>query len=35
MKNGELPTVLQALSENTGKIPNYLIGDPAYLLTPY
>ena len=35
MRNGELPTVLQALSENTGKIPNYLIGDPAYILTPY
>ena len=35
MKKVELPTVLQALSENTGKILNYLVGDPAYSLTLY
>lgn len=35
MRNCELPTVLQALNENNGYIPNSLIGDTAYPLTPY
>ncbi len=35
MRCGDLPVCLQALTESTKKIPNYLIGDPAYPLTPF
>ena len=35
MRNCESPTVLQALNESTGYILSSLIGDTAYLLTPY
>ena len=35
MRSGDLPTLLQSLTENRQKIPNYLIGDPAYPLPPF
>ena len=35
LKNGELPKTLQTILPGCDKIPNYLIGDPAYPLTPF
>ena len=33
--SSDLPTILQTISNSKVKIPNYLIGDPAYPLLPY
>ena len=35
MINGELPRILQSTHSDDQKVPNYLIGDPAYLLIPF
>ena len=35
MRNGTLPTTFQTVIQGCEKIPNYLIGDPAYPLTPF
>lgn len=35
MMKGELPRILQSTDSNDEKVPNYLIGDPAYPLTPF
>ena len=35
MRNGALPLTFQALVSGLEKMPNYLIGNPAYPLTPY
>ena len=35
MRNGALPQTFQTLVPRLEKIPNYLIGDPAYPLTPH
>jgi hypothetical protein len=32
---GELPSSFQSLVDGCPKVPNYIIGDPAYPLTPY
>ena len=33
--NGEMPATFQTLIPGSKKIPNYLIGDPAYSLAPF
>lgn len=35
MRNGSLPRTFNTLSNERQKVPNYVIGDPAYPLTPY
>ena len=35
LKNGVLPTTFSCPVPGQEKIPNYLLGDPAYPLTPY
>ena len=35
LRNGEIPTVFQTVLPGHEKIPNYVIGDPAYPLTPF
>ncbi len=35
LRNGSLPITHQSIGKNHVKIPNYLIGDPAYPLTPF
>jgi len=35
MRNGSLPQTFNTLSNERHKVPNYVIGDPAYPLTPY
>ena len=35
LRSSDLPTVFQTISNSQVKIPNYLIGDPAYPLLPY
>ena len=35
MRNSALPQTFQNLVPGLEKIPNYLVGDPAYPLTPY
>ena len=35
LKNGVLPTTFSCPVPGQGKIPNYLLGDPVYPLTPY
>ena len=35
LQNGNIPSVYQSLLSGRGKVPNYLIGDPAYPLTPF
>ena len=34
-RSSDLPTIFQTISNSEIKMPNYLIGDPAYLLLPY
>ena len=35
LRSSDLPTIFQTISNSEVKIPNYLIGDPAYPLLPY
>ena len=35
MRSGSLPQTFNRLSHERDKVPNYVIGDPAYPLTPY
>ena len=35
LRNGEMPATFQTVVLGCDKIPNYLIGDPAYPLTPF
>ena len=35
LRSSDLPTILQTISNSEVKIPNYLIGDPAYPLLPH
>ena len=35
LRNSELPNCLQTLVEGKPKVPTYIIGDPAYPVTPY
>ena len=35
LRNEEMPSTFQTVIAGHGKIPNYLIGDPAYPLTPF
>ena len=35
LRNGKLPRVFQSVLPGYEKVPNYLIGDPAYPLTPF
>eukprot|EP00794_Sanderia_malayensis_P020819 gene20819-biopygen15353 len=35
LRNNELPQTFQTVTPGCVKVPNYLIGDPAYALTPY
>ena len=35
LRNGRLPQTFNTLIPNHSKVPNYVIGDPAYPLTPY
>ena len=35
LKNGEIPATFQTVITGCEKVPNYLIGDPSYHLTPF